>query len=138
MTAAAQSRGRAREALDAICERLRRGTPINHACALENVPRRTFYDLLDADEEAATAVASARAAGAEAYRESLVDIALGNGEEGANANVLLHLMERLYPDDYAPPPKRVEQSGPSGEPIQHAVTVTIDEAKRIARSKETR
>lgn len=88
--------------------------------------------MLDADEEVRTDVEKARATGAEVYRGSIVSIASG-GVEGGNANVLLHLMERLYPDDYAPPKTRTEVSGPEGKPQEHAVTVTIETAKRIAR-----
>lgn len=130
---------RAREALAAICKRLEGGTPISHACALERVPRQSFYDLLGSDEDAALDVAKARAHGAEDYRSELVLIAKGCGEEGANANVLLHLMERLYPDDYAPAPKALALSGPGGAPVQsevkHSGTIAVDvtEAVRIAR-----
>ena len=128
---------RAREALARICKRLEDGTPISHACALERVPRQSFYDLLGSDEDAALDVAKARAHGAEDYREQLVLIAKGCGEEGANANVLLHLMERLYPDDYAPPKQRVGLEGDGANPVElkHSggVTLTVDNAVRIAR-----
>jgi RecB family endonuclease NucS len=40
-----------------------------------------------------------------------------------NANVLLHLLERSDPDNYAPPPKRVEQTGKDGGPVKAEVTV---------------
>ena len=108
-TLAAHSRARAR--LDAICERLRAGTPINHACALEGVPRRTFYDLLARDPEAELAVQAARAEAAERLRENIIALAQGGeGNRGANPNVLLHLAERLYPDDYSPPKQRIEST----------------------------
>jgi hypothetical protein len=128
---------RAREALPRICKRLEDGTPISHACALERVPRQSFYDLLGSDEDAALDVAKARAHGAEDYREQLVLIAKGCGEEGANANVLLHLMERLYPDDYAPPKQRVGLEGDREAPLElkHSGGIAIDvtSAVRIAR-----
>jgi hypothetical protein len=133
---------RARAKLDAVCERLAGGTPINHACALEGVPRQSFYELIASDEGAALVVAAARAKGAEAYRSSLVLIAEGNGAERANANVLLHLMERLYPDDYAPPKQRVEQTGADGgaQEIKHSGEIVVDlsGAMRIARNGESK
>jgi hypothetical protein len=128
---------RAREALDAICERLREGTPINHACALEGVPRRSFYDLMEASEESRLAVDAARAYGAEQYRRDLVDIVTTGGKsERSNGNVLLHLMERLYPDEYRPAPQRVENSGPDGGAQRHEVAVTIEQASAGARGEE--
>lgn len=122
VTSPADGHSRARAALPAICERLRGGTPVNHAAALEGVPRSSFYALLDADEDAQTLVTAARAEAAERLRANVVQLAQG-GEDvrGSNPNVLLHLMERLYPDTYVPPKQRVEQelSGPGGVPVQH-------------------
>jgi hypothetical protein len=116
---------RARAKLAEVCARLRGGTPINHACALEGVPRQSFYELIGSDEDAALQVAAARAEGAEEYRTNLVSLALGGGAERANANVLLHLMERLYPDDYAPPKQRVGLEGgdEGSKPVELKITI---------------
>lgn len=137
--AAAESSGhsRVRARLVEICERIASGTPQNHACALEGVPRSSFYALLDSDPEALLQVQAARANAAEAAREELRMVALGGGAPGSNANVLLHLLERAHPDEYAPPKQRVEQTGADGGPqqVEHsgAVTITLEDAKRIAR-----
>lgn len=129
---------RARARLTAICDRIRSGTPINHACALEGVPRSSFYELVGRDEVAALQVAEARAVAAEDMRARLLLVAEGHGEERANANVLLHLLERAHPDEYAPPKQRVETSGPGGgaQEIKHsgAIAVDLTGAMRIARS----
>ena len=111
-----QSRARAK--LEAICARIEGGTHQNHACALEGVPRQTYYDLLGRDPEAAAMVAKARAVAAEALRARVQLVAEGCGEERANANVLLHLLERAHPEEYGPPKQRLEQSGPDGGPIK--------------------
>lgn len=124
---------RARAALGAICELIRNRTPINRACALENVPRRSFYDLLDADPEARDLVDQARAAAAHADEIELRHL-IASGSK--SSNVMLHLMERLYPDDYAPPKQRVEQTGRDGGPQEHKIVVSIDDALDGARGKE--
>lgn len=123
------TRARARK----VADRVRLGTPISHACALEDVPRSTLYAWRDADPEIDGMLAKAKAEAAmrdEAELRAL--IAAGS----KSANVMLHLMERLYPDEYAPPPKRVESSGVNGGAIKTESTVRIDldSAIRIARS----
>lgn len=126
---------RARAALGAVCERIRNMTPINRACALEGVPRSSLYALLDADDEARLLVDQARAAAAE--RDELELRALIK-VEAKSANVMLHLMERLYPDDYAPPKTRTEVSGADGGPIktEAAVQFYVPANPRIPTSAE--
>lgn len=106
---------RARAKLDAICARIRRRTPINQACALEGVSRSMLYRLIDDDEDAATAIESARS---EAALQDEAELRALIASESKTANVMLHLMERLYPADYGPPKQRVEQTGADGGPIQ--------------------
>lgn len=102
---------RARARLDAICERLRGGMAVSHACAVEGVPRQSFYDLIGRDPEAQVAVEAARAEAAEALKANIIALAQGGeGVRGANPNVLLHLLARLYPSEYGPPVQRVEQT----------------------------
>lgn len=133
-TAAAEDgHSRARAALPEVCSLIRARTPINRACARVGVPRSSLYALTSADEEAALMLDEARAFAAEQDEGELRALI----KVGAKtANVMLHLMERLYPDDYAPPPKRVEQSGPNGEPQQHEVKVTIEQATAGAAGEE--
>lgn len=129
----------AREKLPAICERIREGTHQNHAAALEGIPKRTYYHLLEHDEEAAAMVCAARAVAAESRLKQVEDAALGK-IEGANANVLLHLLERAHPDEYAPPKVRTanEHSGPEGKPMEVRTDVvsklTGDELLRAAKA----
>jgi hypothetical protein len=112
---------RARSRLLEICERIRGGTPINHACALEDVPRSSFYALREADPEADHAVLKAIAFWSEAERQR-IEKALDAGDP-KTANVRLHRIGIRDPDNYAPPPKRVEQTGKDGGPVKTEVTV---------------
>ncbi len=130
------TRARARR----VATHVRSGTPINHACALERVPRASFYEWMAQDPQIALDVGEARAVAAEAARRVVLAVALGEGEEGANANVLLHLLERAHPDEYAPPKQRVETTGADGGPqrVEHSggVVISNPDAKRIARKKQ--
>jgi hypothetical protein len=134
---------RARDRLEAICARIANRTPVKHACALEGVAKSSFYWLRDNDPEAELMIARAQAEASEARRIELEQVALGNVPEGVspNANVLLHLLERSDPDNYAPPPKRVEQSGPNGHPIEtrneHAITVAPDEVMKRLKDRRS-
>jgi hypothetical protein len=131
-------RERSAETLERICERIRKGTPVNHAAALEGWPKQRFYEWLGDDQEARDAVDSARAEGAEGYREQVRELAAFGGPQGSNPNVLLHLMERLYPDEYSPPKTRIEQevSGRDGAPQEHHVSMDVAGLVRIARAKK--
>lgn len=128
------------EVVAAICERIRTGTPINHAGALERVAKTTLHLWRHADPEVELLISTARAEAAEAARSELQEVARGKGMPGANANVLLHLLERAHPDEYAPPKQRVETTGADGGPqkIEHSggVVITNADAKRIARKKQ--
>lgn len=133
---------RARAKLEAICVRVAGRTHVNHACALEGVPRSSLYALIDADEDARLMLDAARAEAAESRRKEIELLALGIPNEGMsspNANVLLHLLERSHPDEYAPPKTRTEVTGAEGKPQEHAVTVTItrEQALSLARKKGT-
>jgi hypothetical protein len=106
------------ELVAAVCARIRDGAPINHACALEGVTRSVFYEWRDKDPEVARQLAAARAVAAEEMRVELRGL-IKTGSRGAAP--MLHLMERQHPDEYAPPPKRVEQTGKDGGPQEHVV-----------------
>lgn len=126
---------RARAKLLEICERIRNGTPVNHACALEDVPRSSFYALREADPEAEFAVAKAIAHWSESERLRIED-ALNAGDP-KTANVRIHRIGIRDPENYAPPPKRQEVSGPGGSAIEqkHSGEVkVVGELVRIARS----
>lgn len=128
-----RSRG---EVLIAICARIVDGTPIAHAAALEGVPKRTLYDWMAADESGMTraSIDAARAAGAERYRAQLEQLI---GRDRKAANVLLHLMSTLYPDEYAPAPKKLEHSGPNGGPQEHSLKVeTMTNEQLLAKLPE--
>ena len=120
---------RARAKLAAICERIEAGTHQNHAAAEEEVPRSSYYALLEADEDARMRVDRALAKAAAVRKQRVEDAAMGR-IEGANANVLLQLLERAHPDEYAPPKVRTanEHSGPEGKPMEGAIKITIDRA----------
>ncbi len=51
---------------------------------------------------------------------------------------MLHLLERAHPEEYAAPPKRLEQSvsGPDGGPQRMALTVSIVDAIEGAREND--
>jgi hypothetical protein len=122
---------RDREAIvRAVCERIRSGTPIKNAFALEGIPKRTAYDWMEHEESIRDAVDMARAEASENRRIQF---------EAAPNAAYLHFMQTLDPDAYPEPKQRIEKSGPDGAPMQHAVQVSIAEAVRIARSpKEDR
>ena len=124
--------------VERICERIRNGAHVNHACALELLHKRRLYEWLAEDEEIAVMVAAARAEAGEAMRATVQLVAEGHGEERANANVLLHLLERSHPDEYSPPKTRIEQevSGKDGAPQEHHVSMDVAGLVRIARAKK--
>jgi hypothetical protein len=128
----AHSRARA-DTIEAICVHLRRGKPLLVACALERVPRRTFYNWRE-DEAVDLEIECARAEGSELHRRRLEKHIRAGDSKGAN--VRLNLMATLY-DSYAPPKQRVGLEGGEGSPVavQHSggVTLTVDNAVRIAR-----
>ena len=115
---------RARARLEAICGRIAEGTPTSHACALERVPRSSFYKLLEEDEAARVEVDDARAQASETARQHLRTlIAEGVG----TASTLLHYMARQWPQEYAET-KRVEITGAEGGPQKHDVRLSIGDA----------
>lgn len=124
------------EKVNAVCQRIRKGTAINHACAIERVTRSAFYEWLEKDEEIAAQVGEARAHAAELLRRRIVRVALGHAPKGANANALLHLLERGHPDEYSPPKTRVETTGANGGPVRYEGKLEIEGLKRIARGKK--
>ena len=110
---------RARAVLvERVCDRIRGGTPINHACALERVTRSAFYKWLAEDEEIGAMVAEARAESAESMRKELLELIRS---EAKTSNSMLHLIERQHPDEYAPAPKKVEVSGDPFSTLASAV-----------------
>lgn len=130
---------RARAKLEAICRRIAGGTPINHACALEDVPRSSFYALREADAEVDHEVLKAIAVWSEAERQRIEE-ALDAGDP-KTANVRIHRIGIRDPDNYAPPPKRSEVSGPQGEPIktqnEHAITIPPDEVMKRLKDRRS-
>jgi hypothetical protein len=106
--------------VDAVVERLRAGQSIARACAEEGVTRSVWYAWLEKDRAMAERVELARGVGMGVH-EDLLDDLIRSGSKGAN--VQLHRMGTVYPDNYAPPPKRVEQTGKDGGPVKTEVTV---------------
>jgi hypothetical protein len=106
---------RVREALPRILQRIRERETVQLACARESVPRRSFYDLRDADPTVREAVEAAQA---EAMGEDLAELRTHIREGSRSAAVHMHLMERLYPSEFKPPKQRGELSGEDGGPVR--------------------
>lgn len=118
------------ETLARICTRIAGGMPKAHACAKEGVSRQALYQLASRDPEVAAMLEDASDEGAEFYREQVMS-APDDWKRWA------WLAERLHPDTFGPPKQRVEKTGADGGPqqVEHsgAVTITLEDAKRIAR-----
>lgn len=119
--------------LDRIVKRIEGGMPKAHACAKEGVSKQALYQLAERDPSVAERLELASERGAEFYREQVMH-ADDDWKRWA------WLAERLHPVVFAPPPKRLEASGPGGGPIEqtHSLTITRDEAISIARKRETK
>lgn len=132
----AETRARACEA---IYERIKTGTPMVVAAALEGVPPRTWEDWRQKDPEVREASDLARLIGSETHREKL-ETELDMGGAAQEAKARMHWMGILYRDLYAPVEKR-EVSGPEGKPQEHTVAVrdatsemSREELERAARA----
>lgn len=115
--------------VDSVLERIRAGTPIKNAFALEGVPKRTAYDWMDADEGLRDAVDMARAEASEVRRVRF---------EADPSAPFLHYIQTLDPENFPQPKQRVGLSGDAeGGPVEvkHSGTIAVDvtEAVRIAR-----
>jgi hypothetical protein len=125
---AEESNPRARARADvvaAICERVRGGTHVSHACALEGIAKSTLHEWRK-EPEIEIAVEAARAEAAESRRLQLERIAGGEHPTVSaddktfappNPNVLLALLARSHPDEYGQEKQRVEQTGADGAPL---------------------
>lgn len=131
MTAGAPSDARARARnVAAIAKRIAGGTAINHACALEGVPRSSFYEWIGEDAEFALVIDRARAKDAERRRRE-IEVHARKGNKGAN--VLLHLLERAHPGEWSEPPKRLQHEGHDGGPVKAAIALSVEQALAGAR-----
>jgi hypothetical protein len=108
---------RARGVIDAVCERIRGGTPIKNAFALEGVPKRTAYDLMERDESVRDAVDMARAVASERRREMF---------EASPSAPWLHYMQTLDPENFPKPTDRIENTGKDGGAIEVKHTDAVD------------
>ncbi len=123
-------RARARdEVVAAICKRIAAGATIKNACAMERLSKSTLAEWRKDDATVELDVEEARAVKGEVLRMDIDAIANGRREiepgfSTPNANVLLQMLERMEPDEWAPPKQRVDAT----------VSVTADAvtAERVA------
>lgn len=128
-TRPADTRARAAR-VAAVAKRIEKGTPVNHACALESVSRAAFYEWIAEDAELATVIAKAKAVAGEREREKLEHLIT---KDKRAANVQLHYLQTRFPDEYPIAKQRVEATGKDDGPVRHAVALTIEQALAGAR-----
>jgi hypothetical protein len=117
------------DTLAEMCLVIAQGRPVTTACRMHGVNVRQFLALLDRDEELAELIGQAKAQAEHSLLSKLATaIDLGKAHGG-----ITWWLEKLDPQQWGAPTKRTEISGPNGQPIQSAITITVDQANRIAR-----
>lgn len=113
-------RARARKITDEsvaeLCRLVSQGMPLDHACSRVGFRRQSLDEARTKDDELDEQVRQAQLDGAEFYREQVMH-ADDDWKRWA------WLAERLHPVVFAPPPKRLEASGPGGGPQEFRVTI---------------
>lgn len=119
-------------ALALVCAEIEKGMPVETACRLVDVWPSALQKRMAEDPELGERVERARA---RAQRDMLLEHRQ-LAKEGERTNGHEFLLSRLWPRQFAPPPKTLEQSGPDGGPVESTVKVTIEQAREGARGKE--
>jgi hypothetical protein len=126
------------EVLGRICAAIAQGEHRAGACAAQGVTDSALRKLRAEHPEVDEQVAEAEAKGATYYRKRVAEAEAGKDARD-DWKRWAWLGERLHPSAFAPPPKRVEQSGPDGGPqevaVSGAVSISLADAVRIARGE---
>ncbi len=115
-----------------ICRRVRRGTPIEHACALERVARSTLYAWAKIDPDVLTELEYARARAAEVQRRKFINL---RDSDAKTTTAQLAYMARRWPDVYGE--KTTVEVQAQNAPLM--IKASITDAERAAlRERATR
>lgn len=117
-----------REVFDQICERIGDGETLSAICREPNMPaRRTVYDWMEADAEAAAQFGRARDRGFDAIADSTVGIADDCDDDPASRRVRvetrLKLLAKWDPRRYG---DRMQVAGDAGQPLTVVVRKLTD------------
>lgn len=110
------------EKIKAICDRIRAGSFVRHACERERVTERGLYYAIERDPQVALDVHEAQA---ESEENLLAQMAVNTFDWKREA----WLLERKRRDLFKPPTKEVdsknEHTGKDGSPLPSAVTIVV-------------
>ncbi|UJR78920.1 hypothetical protein [Sandaracinus amylolyticus] len=118
------------EVVDRICELIAQGMPRVSACYANDVSDMALRYARQRDPEIDEKASKAEAAGAEFYRQKIMEAA--DSGKAKDWRAYESLAKSLHPKVYVEPAKRIEMSGPDGESLAPQVHI-IGDPVRIAR-----